>query len=131
MCSCSSKKPEDLPIVEKNASIIISLARVGKCVVSDKPVTAGCVRKVVSLDCDAYLEVKGLIDAKAECAKITKKIDSLIKLEKEIQNKKLNKNYLKVPQNVRDENEKRLVQYSNEREELLKCQDELKLLITE
>ena len=60
------KKPEDLPIVEKNASIIISLARVGKCVVSDKPVTAGCVRKVVSLDCDAYLEVKGLIDAKAE-----------------------------------------------------------------
>ena len=50
------------------------------------------------------------------------------KLTDAILKKKSAANYEKVPQNVRDENEKRLTQYKTEREELQKCADELSKL---
>ena len=61
-----AKKADEAEVIAKNTGIVISLAKVGKCVVVDKPMPDGCTRQVASLNCDVYIEVKGLIDTTAE-----------------------------------------------------------------
>ena len=61
-----AKNEEERAIISKNFEIIVSLAKIGKCLVVDAAHPENCVRQVASINCDIYLEVKGLIDAKSE-----------------------------------------------------------------
>ena len=60
--------------------------------------------------------------------KMQKKMAQLEMLASAIIQKKVSANYDKIPLNVREENEKRFIQYSKEKDELKKCIDEISKL---
>jgi valyl-tRNA synthetase len=120
------KEEAKLSFFENNAAMIGTLAKVGDTEVRKDHTMEGCIMHVLNPNVTIYLQVKGMIDIKAEIARLKKKIGQSEGFVKKIEQKIAVKDYeQKVPEDVRKENKEKLETTLNEIATLKKCIEDL------
>lgn len=96
---------------------------------SGAAVPNGCAIITVSDKCEGHLLLKGLIEPAKEIAKIQKKIESLLGTQTKLNGAMNAVDYqIKVPEEVRHNNEEKLLQTGTELERLQVAIEALKLM---
>jgi len=120
------KEEAKIPFFESNAALITTLAKIGDIEVRKEHTMEGCIMHILNHNVTIYLQVKGMIDIKAEIARIKKKIGQLDKQIEKLKQKMSVKDYdEKVPEEVRKENKEKYESTLNQIETLKKCIEDL------
>jgi len=96
-----------------------------KVIKEDEKPPVGCSIEVIDPNCKAYILLKGYIDFDVEIKKLEKNKAQFEKLVEGLKTKMANKNYDKVPENVKEQNKLKLEEYSARLENILKALENL------
>eukprot|EP01064_Diplonema_japonicum_P017895 TRINITY_DN2633_c0_g2_i1.p1 TRINITY_DN2633_c0_g2~~TRINITY_DN2633_c0_g2_i1.p1 ORF type:complete len:1060 (+),score=350.39 TRINITY_DN2633_c0_g2_i1:47-3226(+) len=115
--SVACKNQDEAEFFNSEKTFIKSLGKIGETTIvkASDPVPAGYAAQVVNSSITCYMNIKDLIDVKAEIAKIEKKQKTLEKVIATLETKMAAPTYAaKVPEKVRSENALKLKNYKDE-----------------